>query len=213
MKLYDYYRSSAAYRLRIALNIKGLKPERHPVNLLKGEQQSDSYKAVNPQGLVPTLVDGATTLTQSIAVIEYLNDVYPNPPLLPADPVGRARVRAIALTIACDIHPINNLRVLNYLTDTIGVSKEVKQQWYEHWIQQGFTTVETMLQNSATGTYCHGNQLSLADICLVPQVVNAKRFACNLDPYPAIRRIFQECEDLVPFADAHPENQPEAVTK
>lgn len=211
MKLYDYYRSSACYRLRIALNLKGLEPEREFINLAKGEQLGEAYKAINPQGSVPALVDGGHIVTQSIAAIEYLNEVHPEPPLLPADAAGRARVRSISLAIACDIHPLNNLRVLKYLTGTLNASEDAKNQWYAHWIQQGFATVETILQSAETGTFCHGNQISLADICLIPQVTNAKRYACDLGPYPIIRRIFQECEDLVPFADAHPENQPDAV--
>lgn len=213
MKLYDYYRSSAAYRLRIALNIKGIKPDREFINLLEGSQRQEAYKAVNPQGTVPTLVDGKVVVTQSLAAIEYLEEVHPTPPLLPKDPAGRARVRSIALAVACDMHPVNNLRVMKYLSDTLELSKPVRQEWYEHWIAQGFTAIETMLAQEKTGKYCHGDQVTLADICLVPQVVNATRYACDLKPYPIIRRIFEACEELVPFADAHPENQPDANHK
>lgn len=211
MKLYDYFRSSASYRLRIALNVKGLKPEREFINLLKGEQHAESFRQINPQGTVPALVDGGTVITQSLAAIEYLEEAYPEPPLLPKGNTGKARVRSIAFAIASDIHPLNNLRILKYLDESLHLPKAVKQEWYEHWIAEGFKTIETMLDSKDTGIFCHGDSITLADICLVPQVINARRYGCDLKPYPTINRIFQECEDLVPFADAHPENQPDAV--
>ncbi|HEX6138502.1 MAG TPA: maleylacetoacetate isomerase, partial [Casimicrobiaceae bacterium] len=173
MKLYDYFRSSAAYRVRIALNLKGIRPdERMFVHLRMGNQRAQDYLALNPQGLVPALaLDDGHVLTQSLAIIEYLDETHPEPPLLPRDPADRARVRAIALTIACEIHPLNNLRVLNYLIGTLGVSREQKDGWYRYWIDVGFEALETMLErDAATGRHCHGDQPTLADICLVPQI-------------------------------------------
>ncbi len=176
IKLYNYFRSSAAYRVRIALNLKGLPFEYIPVHLTKGEQRNQAYVALNAQALVPTLVDDTITLPQSLAIIEYLDERYPRPPLLPATPTERARVRAIALAIACDIHPLNNLRVLQYLTRTLAVSDDAKNAWYRHWIDTGLSALETQLAgDAATGAYCHGAAPTLADICLVPQLANARR--------------------------------------
>jgi maleylacetoacetate isomerase len=212
MKLYDYFRSSAAYRVRIALNLKGLDAQREFVHLVKGQQRADSYLAVNRQGLVPALVtDDSVVLTQSLAIVEWLDEVHRTPPLLPADASGRARVRAIALAIACDIHPLNNLRVLNYLTNTLGVSEEQKNGWYRYWVDVGFEALEKQLAGDAmTGDFCHGDVPTLADVCLVPQVANARRYKVDLAPYPTIMRIDARCRELPAFADAAPEKQADA---
>lgn len=212
MQLYSYFRSSAAYRVRIALNLKGLSYEYKPVHLLKdgGQQLSPEYRRLNPNALVPSLVDGDQVLTQSLAIIEYLEELHPQPPLLPADPAGRARVRAIAQTIACDIHPLNNLRVLKYIKGTLGASEEAKNEWYRHWVQQGLAALEAMLDSPATGRYCHGDTPTLADLCLVPQMANARRFDCDLSRVPTLVRIDAACRALPAFADAAPDKQPDA---
>ena len=212
MKLHDYFRSSAAYRVRIALNLKGLAPERAFVHLRKGEQRAGAFLAMNPQGLVPALTtDDGAVLTQSLAIVEWLEETHPQPRLLPADPAGRARVRSIALAIACDIHPLNNLRVLNYLTNTLGVSSEQRDGWYRYWIDRGFEALETTLaREGATGRFCHGDTPTLADVCLVPQVANAHRLSMDLSPYPTIMRIDAACNALEPFAAAAPAQQPDA---
>ena len=212
MKLYGYFRSSAAYRVRIALNLKGLVAEPASLHLTKGEQRAADYLAMNPQGLVPALAtDDGAVLTQSLAIIEWLDETHPSPPLLPAEPVGRARVRSIAQAIACDIHPLNNLRVLNYLTKTLGVSDEQRSGWYRYWIDVGFEALDTdLVRSSSTGRFCHGDAPTLADVCLVPQVANARRFNIDLSPYPTIQRIDAACAELAAFADAAPERQPDA---
>ena len=213
MHLYDYFRSSAAYRVRIALNLKGVVPdERSFVHLRMGSQRAQDYLALNPQGLVPALaLDDSHVLTQSLAIIEYLDETHPEPPLLPAGPVARARVRAIALQIACEIHPIDNLRVLNYLTGTLGVSKEQKDGWYRYWIDVGFQALEKQLaREPETGSHCHGDTPTLADVCLVPQLANARRFAIDLSPYPTLTRIEAACNRLPSFAEAAPSRQPDA---
>jgi maleylacetoacetate isomerase len=212
MKLYDYFRSSAAYRVRIALNLKGVRAERAFVHLRKGAQRADEYLALNPQGLVPVLtLDDGRALTQSLAIIEYLDETYREPPLLPADTPGRARVRAIALAIACDIHPLNNTRVLNYLTGTLGVTAAQKDGWYRYWVDVGFEALETELsRDAATGRFCHGDSPSLADVCLVPQLANARRFDIDVSPYPTLVRIESACLALPPFAEAAPARQPDA---
>ena len=213
MRLYDYFRSSAAYRVRIALNLKDVQPdERTFVHLRMGNQRAQDYLALNPQGLVPALaLDDGHVLTQSLAIIEYLEETHPEPPLLPRDPVARARVRAIALQIACEIHPLNNLRVLNYLTGTLGVAREQKDGWYRYWIDVGFEALETMLaRDAATGRFCHGERPTLADICLVPQIANARRFEIDMSPYPTLTRIESACNALPAFADAAPARQPDA---
>ena len=213
MNLYDYYRSSAAYRVRIALNLKGITPdERTFVHLRMGNQRAQDYLALNPQGLVPALaLDDHHVLTQSLAIIEYLDETQREPPLLPSDPVERARVRAIALQIACEIHPLNNLRVLNYLIGTLGVAREQKDGWYRYWIDVGFEALETSLKRErVTGRFCHGDRPTLADICLVPQIANARRFNVDLTPYPTLTRIEAECNALSAFADAAPARQPDA---
>ena len=212
MKLYDYFRSSAAYRVRIALNLKGLAPERAFVHLRRGAQRADDYLAVNPLGLVPSLVtDGGEVLTQSLAIIEWLDETHPQPPLLPPDAAGRARVRALALAIACDIHPINNLRVLNYLTGTLGATEAQKNGWYRYWCDVGFEALETQLaREKATGAFCHGGSPTLADICLVPQLANARRVELDLSLYPTLLRIEAACNALPAFAAAAPAQQPDA---
>ena len=212
MHFYDYFRSSAAYRCRIALNLKGLQPERTFVNLRDGEVRSDWYTDLNPQQLVPTLKDGDAVLTQSMAVMEYLDELHPDPPLLPGDPLGRARVRALSQSIACDIHPLNNLRVLTYLTGDMGLGEDKKLEWYRHWVAVGFTALEAQLAGDAqTGTYCHGEAVTMADVCLAPQVFNARRFETDLTPYPTIVRIDAAINALPAFADAQPGKQPDAA--
>lgn len=212
MKLYDYFRSSAAYRVRIALALKGLAPERAFVHLRRGAQRADDYLRVNPQGLVPALeLDDGTVLTQSLAIVEYLDETHPEPPLLPADAAGRARVRAIACAIACDIHPVNNLRVLEYLTGTLGQTPAVRDGWYRYWIDLGFEALEMQLaRDRATGRYCHGDAPTLADVCLVPQVANARRMNVDLAPYPTLVRIDAALQALPAFAAAAPSRQPDA---
>ncbi|KAF0224829.1 MAG: hypothetical protein FD176_1011 [Rhodospirillaceae bacterium] len=211
--LYTYFRSSAAYRVRIALNLKRIDYQAVPVHLVKGggEQKSADYLALNPQGLVPVLDVDGQVLTQSLAIMEYLDETHPDPALLPADALGRARVRAIAQAIACDIHPINNLRVLRYLGGTLGLDQAAKDTWYRHWVETGLQAVEAMLAGDRrTGTFCHGDQPGLADCCLVPQVFNAKRFNCDLSAVRTIMGICQRAEALPAFAQAAPGEQPDA---
>ncbi len=213
MRLYTYFRSSAAFRVRIALNLKGLAYEAVPVHLLKdgGEQLQGAYRAINPSALVPSLQDGDALVTQSLAIIEYLDETHAPSALLPQDALGRARVRALAQMIACDIHPINNLRVLKYLTGTLGISEEAKSEWYRHWIREGFAALETHLtRDAATGVFCHGDTPGIADCCLVPQIFNAQRFDVDMAPYPTIARIHAACMALPAFADAQPSRQPDA---
>jgi maleylpyruvate isomerase len=212
MKLYNYFRSSAAYRVRIALHLKGVPFEYAPIHLVKGEQHAETYRALNRQELVPTLCDGETVVTQSLAIIEYLDERHPDPPLLPSSPAARARVRAIALSIACDIHPLNNLRVLRYLTRTLGASDEAKDAWYRHWIEAGLTALEGQLAADATtGSCCHGDTPTIADLCLVPQLANARRTNIPLEPYPTLTRIDAHCRALDAFIRAAPERQPDAA--
>ncbi len=212
MKLYDYFRSSAAYRVRIALNLKGLAPEREFIHLRRNVQRSHDYLSVNPQGLVPALLtDDGDTLTQSLAIIEWLDETHPAPPLLPGSASARARVRSVALAVACEIHPLNNLRVLNYLTGTLGVTPAQKDGWYRYWCDVGLEAIETRLsRESATGRFCHGDAPTLADICLVPQLANARRLAVDLGAYPTLQRIEAACLALQAFADAAPARQPDA---
>jgi len=210
LKLHTYFRSSAAYRVRIALNLKDVPYEAMPVHLLRngGEQLQESYRALNPSALVPTLQDGDVTLTQSLAIIEYLEEKYPLNPLLPTDPAGRARVRALAMDIACDIHPVNNLRVLKYLKHALGVSDEDKNAWYRHWVQLGLEAFEAQLTRSpATGKFCHGDTPTLADCCLVPQIFNAQRFEVDISAWPTLAAIHARCEELPAFVEAHPSRQ------
>ena len=215
LQLYTYFRSSAAYRVRIALALKGLAYESLPIHLLHdgGQQFTSAYRATNPQALVPSLQTDAGVLTQSLAIIEYLEETAPGQgcALLPADALGRAHVRALAQAVACDIHPLNNLRVLRYLTHELGVSEEQKNAWYSHWIDLGLQALEEMLaHSSASGRFSHGDTPTLADCCLVPQVFNARRFGLDLAPYPTVRRIAEHCEGLAPFQAAHPARQPDA---
>ena len=215
MKLYTYFRSSAAYRVRIALNLKGIAYDSIPVHLLQdgGQQLLPAYRAVNPSALVPALDDDGAILTQSLAMLEYLDETRPGVPLLPADALGRARVRALALAIACDAHPLTNLRVLKYLKNTLGLSDEAKQEWYRHWMAEGLAAVEALLaQGDPAGAslFCHGDSPTMADCCLVPQVFNAQRFAIDLAPYPRVARIHAHCAGLPAFAAAHPSRQPDA---
>lgn len=210
MKLYSYFRSSAAFRVRIALNLKKLDYSTAAIHLRRNDQSGADYRGVNPQGLVPALEEGGLTLIQSLAIIEYLDEMYPHPPLLPKHPADRAWVRALAEIVACDVHPINNLRVLRYLTHSFGRAESEIATWYNHWIAAGFEAIERLLaKDPRTGTFCHGDAPGLADITLVPQVVNAERYQLDLAPYPTITRIYKGCMKLEPFVAAHPNNQPD----
>lgn len=213
MKLYGYFRSSAAFRVRIALNLKGIEAEQIPVSLPGGDQFGEEYRAINPQARVPTLVDGDAVLFQSMAILEYLDETRPTPALLPSDPVGRARVRGLADVIACDIHPLNNLAVLRFLSRELGQSKEaIDVTWYQHWIAEGFVALEAWLAgDAATGKFCHGDTPGLADICLVPQVFNALRYKCDMSGYPVSMRIYEACMALDAFDAAQPAKQPDAT--
>ena len=213
MKLYNYFRSSAAYRTRIAFNLKGIQPDtvevdlRAPVN----DQQKPGYRSINPQALVPALTVEDTTIAQSLAIIEYLDETYPDPPLMPRSPVNRARVRAMALAIACDMHPLNNLRVLNYLRSPLGQDEETVNAWYRHWIAVGFSGLEQEARRATgDGRHMFGQSVTVADIYLVPQMFNARRFKCDLDPYPTLCAISAHLESLPAFAKAAPEAQPKA---
>jgi len=208
LKLYTYFRSSAAYRVRIALALKGLAWEPHAVHLARdgGEQFAPAYRALNPQALVPTLVDDSGALTQSLAIIEYLEERYPEPPLLPNDPYGRGKVRAMAAAIACDIHPINNLRVLNYLRREFAADDAAIARWYRHWIAEGLAALEVLV-SERPGGFCWGDAVTIADLCLAPQLYNARRFDCDLAPYPRLVTIDAQCRTLSAFAEAGPEMQ------
>jgi maleylpyruvate isomerase len=210
MILYDYFRSSAAYRVRIALNLKGLAAERRFVHLRKGEQRAHEYLEINPQGLVPSLLVGPQRITQSLAIIEYLEEKHPLPPLLPSGAEDRAFVRALALAIACDIHPLNNLRVLQYLARPLAIAEPARDEWYRYWVREGFLAIEAQLAARSTGPYCFGDTPTLADVCLVPQVANAHRLSLDLSPFPRIRAIDAACLALPAFADAQPSRQPDA---
>lgn len=217
MKLYSYFRSSASYRVRIALNLKQQPYDIVPIHLLRngGEQFSPEFRQLNPDSLVPALIDDSAAdpavLTQSLAIIEYLEETHPEPPLLPGNAIDRAYVRGLALTIACEIHPVNNLRVLRYLVRNLKVDEDSKNAWYRHWCEQGLAAVETMLARDArVGTYCYGDTPTLADCCLVPQVANAQRMNCDLTQMPTIMRINEACLALDAFAKAAPANQPDA---
>lgn len=213
MKLHNYFRSSASYRVRIALNLKGLGYDYLPVHLTRngGEQFSSAFRQTHPAALVPVLEDGAKTIAQSLAIIEYLDEQYPDPALLPETPAERATVRQLALAIACDIHPLNNLRVLKYLTGPLGLTEELKQKWVHHWLSLGFAALEQQLaQSPRRGAFCFGDRPGLADCCLVPQMFNAERFGLDLGPYPLLRGIAQRCGELDAFKKAHPAAQPDA---
>lgn len=214
MRHYGFFRSSASYRLRIGTNLKGLSVEYIPVHLSKngGEQHLPAFAKLNPQHLVPVLEDGGHALTQSMAILEYLDETHPTPPIMPRDPVARARVRALAQIVACDIHPINNLRILNYLKGPLKISEDATNEWYRHWVKLGLEAFEALVAaNPDTGKFCHGDTPTLADICLVPQVYNAQRFKCPLDSYPTLMRIHDACQKLEAFDRARPENQPDAA--
>ena len=210
--LHNYFRSSSSTRLRVALNLKGLSYNYLAHHLRKGEHHDPTYLAVNPQGLVPALVlEDGTVLTQSLAIIEYIDEIHPSPPLLPNSALDRARVRALAHAIALDIHPINNLRVLNYLRSTFSADDEAVAAWFRHWVAATFTPLETMLAGDPrTGRFCHGETPGLADLCLYAQVLNSGRFGVDMSKYPVISRIFEACAILPPFASASPNNQPDA---
>ena len=210
MKLYGYFRSSAAFRVRIALNLKKLDYANAFIHLRRGEQSQPEFLGLNPQGLVPAIEIEGHPLTQSLAIIEYLDETHSEPPLLPPDAAGRARVRALAAIVACDIHPLNNLRVLRYLHGPLGHDERAIETWYNHWIDSGFRAFEELLAaDRRTGAFCHGDRPGLADVALVPQVVNAERYRLDLAPYPTIARIFATCMKLDAFAAAHPERQPD----
>ena len=204
--LYDYFRSSAAYRVRIALNLKGIEYQQRPINLAAGAQKDDSYRALNPQGLVPMLEIDGHRLTQSLSIMVYLDQVYPDHPLMPRDPVDGAHVRSLALAIACDIHPLNNLRVLKYLRGPLGVTEDAKDEWYRHWVVEGLAALEEMARPRA-GAFLFGDSPTIADVCLVPQLYNARRFSVPLTDYPTLRRADETASAHAAFAAAHPDRQ------
>jgi len=210
--LYNYFRSSASFRVRIALELKGLPYDYAPVHLLKGEQLAPDFVKLNPDALVPVLCDGTDVLNQSLAIVEYLEETHPEPALLPGSPSNRAHIRAIALAIACEIHPLNNPRVLKYLKNTFNVEEEARNEWYRHWVRLGFAALETRLAASPlTGAYCVGDAPTLADVCLVPQVFNGKRFDVAVEDYPTLARVFEQCMAQEAFARAAPAAQPDAA--
>jgi maleylacetoacetate isomerase len=213
MKFYGYFRSSASYRLRIALALKNIPHEKLFVHLTRGggEQFKPEFRRLNPQELIPVVEDDGQILTQSLAILEYLEETHPEPAILPQAPAERARVRALSQVIACEMHPLNNLRVLTYLTKEMGLSEEAKLKWYRHWVALGFEALEGLLAgHPQTGEFCHGDRPTMADICLVPQVFNARRFDCPMDAYPTVMRIHDACQALPPFADSVPAEQPDA---
>jgi maleylacetoacetate isomerase len=212
-KLYNYYRSSASFRVRIALNLKGLNYDYVPVHLTKGggQQFAPAFRALNPDALIPVLDDGGQVLTQSLAIIEYLDETHPEPTLLPGTAAERAYIRAFALTIACEIHPLNNLRVLRYLVQQLGASEDSKNAWYRHWVEEGLAALEArVVAEGRSGRHVLGDRVTMADVVLVPQVFNARRFECRLDHVPTLMRIFDHCMELPAFADAQPSRQPDA---
>jgi maleylacetoacetate isomerase/maleylpyruvate isomerase len=211
MELYSYFRSSASFRVRIALALKGLPHDYRAVHLVRREQCEPGYAERVPAQLVPALKDGDALLTQSLAIIEYLDETHPEPPLMPRDPIGRARVRSLALDIACEIHPLDNLRVLRFLVHEMKVSEDDKNRWYRHWVETGLAAFERRLAGDpSTGRFCHGDTPTLADLTLVPQVFNAKRFECRLDQLPETMRVFDACMQLDAFARAQPSACPDA---
>jgi maleylacetoacetate isomerase len=211
VKLYTYFRSSAAFRVRIALNLKGIVYEPKFVHLPRGEHRAPEYAAENPQALVPLLVaNDGTRLAQSLAIIEYLDDLHPRQPMLPKPAKERARVRSLSLLVACEIHPLNNLRVLQHLKRALGQSEDQLNTWYRHWIADGLGKLEGDLKSPGTGRYCHGDTPTMADCCLVPQIFNAKRYQSDLSPYPTVMRVFDECMKLDAFDLAQPAKQPDA---
>jgi maleylacetoacetate isomerase len=211
MKLYTYFRSSAAYRVRIALNLKGIDHELVPVDLRPGAHRQPDYLALNPQGLIPALEDGGAVIGQSLAVIEYLEETHPQPPLLPRSPLDRARVRSLAFNVACDMHPLNNLRVLSFLRSPLGQDEAMVDTWYRHWVAEGFRGLEEEAKRaSGDGRHMFGTEVTLADVCIVPQMFNARRFQCNVAPFPTLRAICAHLETLPEFARAAPGAQPDA---
>jgi maleylacetoacetate isomerase len=211
MKLYSFFNSSTSFRVRIALALKGLDYDYAGVNLRGGEQGQPAYRELSPAGIVPVLVDGDVTLTQSLAIIDYLDHRYPEPRLLPEDPVLRARVLEVAQTIACEIHPIDNIRVLKYLTGKLGVSEEAKSAWYAHWVDEGLGAVERLLAKLPAAAYCFGDTPTLADCCLVPQVANAMRMGCDLSRFTRVLAVHEHCMQQPAFIAAAPQNQPDYV--
>ena len=212
MKLYTFFRSSASFRMRIALNVKGIAWESVPVNLPKAEHAEAKFKAINPQGLVPALDDSGRLLSQSLAIMEYLDEAYPGPKLLPGDAFDRAYVRAFSQLIACEIHPLNNLRVLKHIKRSYKLEEEGVNSWYRHWIAEGFSSMEAFLLNEKKhGRYIWRDQETMADCCLVPQVFNAQRYECDLKPYPTVMKIFDACMKLDVFVAAQPMKQPDAA--
>ena len=212
MQLYNYFRSSASYRVRIALALKGLDYDYTAVQLTRNEQFKESYAALSPSRLVPLLKDGDRIVTQSLAIVEYLDELHPQPPLLPGDAAARARIRALALDVACEIHPLNNLRVLRYLVNDLKVSEDDKNRWYRHWVETGLEAVEQQLvAHPATGRFCHGDAPTLAEVVLVPQIHNARRMDCRLDHVPTVMRIFEACMALDAFAKTQPSACPDAA--
>jgi len=208
LRLYDYYRSSASFRVRIALHLKKLQYEEMPVHLMKNEQHAKDFKTLNPSALVPVLQDGDKMISQSLAIIDYLEDLHPTPSLFPVDSYQKALARSFALMITADLHPLNNLRVLNYLTQELELSDAAKNQWYQHWTETGLSALEKNLSASKhTGDYCFGNQLTIADICLVPQLFNARRFNCNLEAYPTLVRIDAHCQKQPAIQSAWPREE------
>jgi maleylacetoacetate isomerase len=211
VRLYTYFRSSAAFRVRIALNLKGLAYEPESLSLPKGAHRQADYARINPQGLVPMLVlDDGSRLAQSLAIMEYLEEAHPTPALLPADLKGRARVRSLSELIACEIHPLNNLRTLQYLKRALGQSEEQINAWYRHWIADGLAKLEADLAMDTAGKFCHGEFPGMADCCLVPQIFNARRYECDLAPYPGVMRVFEACMEIDAFNRAQPSKQPDA---
>lgn len=204
--LYDYFRSSASYRVRIALNLKGVDYEHRPINLAKGGQKDEAYLELNPQGFVPMLEIDGHRLTQSLSIIVYLDQKFRDPPLMPADPADAAHVRSLALAVACDIHPLNNLRVLKYLRGPLGVSEEAKDEWYRHWVAEGLAALEEMARPRA-GAFLFGDSPTIADICLIPQLYNARRFSVPIADYPTLRRADETASAHAAFAAAHPDRQ------
>ncbi len=212
IQLYSFFNSSTSYRVRIALALKGVEYRYTGVNIRVGEQSSDSYRELNPSKGVPYFIDeDGNRFSQSLAIIQYLDERYPQSPLLPKDKVEKARVMELSAAIACDMHPVNNLRVLGYLSKNFGVNDQQKSQWYTHWINEGFTAVETLLQRYGSGDYCFGNAPSLADCCLVPQVANAERMGCDLSAYPRVLAVYNHCQQQPAFQQAAPKSQPDFI--